>query len=145
MWLEHFVNRCRAQGKPVEPWLYGIYCGQAKRLAINPPSPEWGRSMAAKRGGYARQMQCRLDGKNPTLKATYVRLMRQGRPESGKRFLEASRRVLPQVDAPPVSRSQRQSPPRKIEPVVATVGGGEPMPRVLVDAVPLPLRPNWRP
>jgi hypothetical protein len=37
----------------------------------------WGRSMRAKKGGYARQQQCRLLGINPTEKATMVRLARQ--------------------------------------------------------------------
>ena len=40
----------------------------------------WGRSMAAKRGGYARQKQCRALGIHPTAKATAVRLAKRSEP-----------------------------------------------------------------
>jgi hypothetical protein len=46
-----------------EPWLRAILMGQAKRLALNPPTSEWGRSMLAKRGGYAVQQKYRDAGR----------------------------------------------------------------------------------
>jgi hypothetical protein len=36
-------------------WRLAILVGQARRLALNPPSSAWGRSMLAKRGGRALQ------------------------------------------------------------------------------------------
>lgn len=69
-WFERFVHRRRAQGKPIPPWLNAIYHRQARRLARNPPTPEWGRRMLAKRGGYAVQRSYRMQGRNPTAAAT---------------------------------------------------------------------------
>lgn len=62
-WLDRFCQRRRARGLTIEPWLFGIYCGQARRLALNPPSSDWGNSMLAKRGGYAVQRRYILDGR----------------------------------------------------------------------------------
>ena len=50
--------------------------GQAKRLALNPPTSEWGRCMLAKRGGYAVQRRYQYEGRHPTAKATQVRVSR---------------------------------------------------------------------
>jgi hypothetical protein len=72
-WLERFVRRRRASGKPFPPWLFANYCGQAKRLARNPPTSAWGRSMLAKRGGHAVQQKYRWEGRHPTAKATRVK------------------------------------------------------------------------
>jgi hypothetical protein len=72
-WLRRFINRRRAQGLPLPPWLRAIYYGQAKRLALHPPSSDWGRSMRAKKGGYAVQIKYRCEGRNPTAMATYIR------------------------------------------------------------------------
>jgi hypothetical protein len=44
-------------------WLYPILVGNARRLAINPPSSAWGRSMRAKKGGYATQRRYRIEGR----------------------------------------------------------------------------------
>ena len=59
---------------------------QYSRIAVRRRRPlprvgtsAWGRSMLAKRGGYARQQQCRVRGINPMAKATFVRLSRQRR------------------------------------------------------------------
>jgi hypothetical protein len=44
------------------PWLYPILVGNARRLALNPPSSAWGRSMAAKKSGHAVQRRYILMG-----------------------------------------------------------------------------------
>jgi hypothetical protein len=75
--LQKMVNKHRLRGRKIERWLYGILCGQAKRLTLNPPTSEWGRSMHRKRGGYAVQERYRAEGRQPTAKATLVRVARQ--------------------------------------------------------------------
>jgi len=60
-------------------WLFAIYVGQAKRLALNPPTYEWSRWMNAKNGGYAVQRLYRREGRNPTEIATLVRVAKQRR------------------------------------------------------------------
>jgi hypothetical protein len=72
-WLQHFKQRQRAQGKPIHPWLLAIYVGQAKRLTLNPPSSGWGRSMRAKKGGYAAQQAYRWEDRGPTAGTTAPR------------------------------------------------------------------------
>ena len=72
-WLRRFIDGRRAQGLPLQPWLRAIYYGQAKRLALSPPSDEWGRSMRAKKGWYAVQRKYRLEGRNPTAQALAAR------------------------------------------------------------------------
>jgi hypothetical protein len=47
--------------------------GQAKRLALNPPDPDWGRGMLATRGGLAVQEKYKREGVSPTAKATAAR------------------------------------------------------------------------
>ena len=44
-------------------WLYPILVGNARRLTLNPPTSAWGRSMRAKKGGYATQRRYRIDGR----------------------------------------------------------------------------------
>src|SRR5579863_4491401 len=73
-WLHFFCERARTRRGHVPPWLFAIYVGQARRLAVNPPTSEWGRSMLAKRGGKAVQRQYRREGRHPTETATYARL-----------------------------------------------------------------------
>lgn len=58
-------------------WRLAILVGQAKRLALHPPTSEWGRSMLSKRGGHAVQRKYRLEGRRPTEEATRIRLLRQ--------------------------------------------------------------------
>jgi hypothetical protein len=74
----HWLHRLCAKGKRergcVAPWLFAIYVGQARRLALNPPSYEWSRRMNAKKGGYAVQRRYRAEGRHPTEKATQARL-----------------------------------------------------------------------
>jgi hypothetical protein len=69
-WLWKFRQRW---GRNLPVWRFAILVGQAKRLALNPPSSEWGRSMLAKRGGYAVQKMYQLDGRLPTAAATKIR------------------------------------------------------------------------
>src|SRR5262245_1374584 len=84
--LQQFLAR---RGGRVPRWLFGILCGQAKRLASHPPDAAWGRWMAAKRGGYAVQRRYRALGRNPTAKARRVR--------AGKR----KPKEMPQRPTPP--------------------------------------------
>jgi hypothetical protein len=73
-WLHRFCERAHRQRGYVPQWLFAIYVGQAKRLALNPPTSEWGRRMLAQRGGRAVQRKYRLEGRNPTEAATWARL-----------------------------------------------------------------------
>jgi hypothetical protein len=75
-WLDRFVKRWRGD---MPSWRFAILVGQARRLALNPPTSAWGRSMLAKRGGLAVQRKYRLDGKHPTHRATQARLGKQQR------------------------------------------------------------------
>lgn len=59
-WLHHF---CKRWGSDLPRWRYAILVGQARRLALNPPTPAWGRSMRAKKGGYAVQRLYRMQGR----------------------------------------------------------------------------------
>jgi hypothetical protein len=79
MWLWRF---CQKWGRDLPPWHFAILVGQAKRLALNPPTGAWGRSMLAKRGGKAVQRQYLYEGRNPTLAATQAR---QARAEAKRR------------------------------------------------------------
>jgi len=63
-----------------------ILVGQAKRLALNPPTSAWGRTMLGKRGGLAVQKKYSLDGKHPTERATQVRLSKQQRKKTTGTF-----------------------------------------------------------
>ncbi|MGA7624442.1 MAG: hypothetical protein WCA91_12760 [Candidatus Acidiferrales bacterium] len=74
--------KTRALGKPMRgPWLRAILMGQAKRLSMNPPTSEWGRSMLAKRGGYAVQQKYRDAGrvgpKHPAHRAAAISASRR--------------------------------------------------------------------
>lgn len=73
-WLHRFCERARRRRGYVAQWLFAIYVGQARRLALNPPTYEWSRSMNAKKGGYAVQRRYRAEGRHPTAKATHTRL-----------------------------------------------------------------------
>jgi hypothetical protein len=75
-WLERFVTRCQRRGRPLKPWLLALYVGQAKRLALHPPTSDWGRWMRARKGGLAVQRKYRLEGRDTTAIATRVRLAR---------------------------------------------------------------------
>lgn len=69
-WLSKFLRR-----HPHRPnWLLPILVGQARRLALNPPTPAWGRSMLARRGGYAVQRRFRAEGRKIQAYATLCRV-----------------------------------------------------------------------
>ena len=72
-WLSRFVQRRQASGQKLPQWKYAILVGQAKRLALNPPTSQWGRSMHAKKGGYAVQRKYRMEGRNPLAGVTAPR------------------------------------------------------------------------
>jgi len=92
-WLDRFCTRRRTRGLSVEPWLFAIYCGQARRLALNPPNSAWGKSMLAKRGGYAVQRRYVLEGRtgplHPAHKAARVSAQKrkQRKAEEGRERL----------------------------------------------------------
>jgi len=73
MWLWRFCERARRVRGGVPGWLFAIYVGQARRLALNPPSYEWSRRMNARKGGYAVQRKYRREGRHPTEAATKAR------------------------------------------------------------------------
>jgi hypothetical protein len=91
-WLHHFCERARRQRGWVPLWLFAIYVGQAKRLAQNPPTSEWGRSMHAKRGGLAVQRRYRREGRAPTECATDAR---RAIYKLKRREVERARKGLP--------------------------------------------------
>ena len=70
---------CSKWGRDLPAWRFAIVVGQAKRLALDPPTSAWGRSMLAKRGGLAVQRKYRLEGRPSTQRATEVRLAKQCR------------------------------------------------------------------
>jgi hypothetical protein len=59
-WLSKF---CARWGRNLPQWRRAILIGQARRLALNPPTRKWGRSMLAKRGGHEVQRQYREQGR----------------------------------------------------------------------------------
>jgi len=69
MLLWHFRKRW---GRNLPGWRFAILVGQAKRLALNPPTSAWGRTMLAKRGGHAAQRRYRQEVRHPTEIATLV-------------------------------------------------------------------------
>src|SRR5690349_8282624 len=70
-WLQRLCDKGKRERGSVPRWLFALYVGQAKRLALNPPTYEWSRWMNAKKGGYAVQRLYRHEGRNPTEAATY--------------------------------------------------------------------------
>ena len=89
-WLNRF---CRKWAGNLPPWRFAILVGQAKRLALNPPSSAWGRSMLAKRGGYALQRKLRLEGKHPTAYATRCRVLKQNAKKRARAEAEMRTRM----------------------------------------------------
>jgi hypothetical protein len=80
---------CSKWGRDLPAWRFAILVGQAKRLALNPPTSAWGRSMRAKRGGLAVQGKYRLEGRHPTAKATQARLAKQRRKKAADQSPES--------------------------------------------------------
>jgi hypothetical protein len=87
-------------------WRRAILIGRARWLALNPPTSEWGRSMLAKRGGYAVQKlyrrQGRIGPKHPAHKATVVSV-RNRRWRKEKEEAEQKRMAL---GLPPPTRNK---------------------------------------
>jgi len=82
-WLSKFIAKWRYD---LPAWRLAILVGQAKRLALNPPTSAWGRSMHAKQGGLAVQRKYRIEGRHPTKLATEIRVARQRRKTAEARF-----------------------------------------------------------
>jgi hypothetical protein len=74
-WLNKFIQRHQYR-LASERWLYPILIGQARRLALNPPTPAWGRRMLSKLGGLRVQQlyrnQNRTGSKHPAHKAARI-------------------------------------------------------------------------
>jgi hypothetical protein len=86
---------CSKWDRDLPAWRFAILVGQAKRLALNPPTSAWGRSMLAKRGGIAAQRKYQQDGRNPTQLATRMRLAKQRqRTEADQIFEYRQNRVI---------------------------------------------------
>lgn len=99
-WLDRFIKRREATHGSVPGWLFAIYVGQAKRLALSPPTSAWGRSMLAKRGGLAVQRRYRLEGRDATGRATRCRVIKQN---TGKRAREEAK-LRDSMGLPPPAR-----------------------------------------
>ena len=99
MWLHRF---CERWGHDLPRWRFAILVGQAKRLASTSPEQRsaWGRSMLAKRGGYAVQQRYRDAGrvghKHPAHRAAAVSASRRKwRAEQQAEAQERERLGLP--------------------------------------------------
>ena len=95
-WLGHLCAKGKRERGSVPQWLFALYVGQARRLALNPPSYEWSRWMNAKKGGYAVQRKYRAEGRHPTEIATQVH-----RTKTRMRREDKQRK---QLDLPPRAR-----------------------------------------
>jgi hypothetical protein len=88
-WLDQLEENRRKKGKSTPQWVRALLIGQAKRLALNPPTSEWGRSMLAKRGGYAVQRKYLIEGRtgklHPANYAARVRVLKQQRSKRDSR------------------------------------------------------------
>jgi hypothetical protein len=87
-WLDKFVARRTTRFGYVPRWLFPIYVGQARRLALNPPTSSWGHKMLAKRGGFAVQRRYRAEGRagqsHPAHHAARVSASRRRWKKTGK-------------------------------------------------------------
>jgi len=68
-----YYKFCKRWAGNLPQWRRGILTGVARRLALNPPVPDWGRRMLATRGGRAVQEKYKREGRNPTAAATAAR------------------------------------------------------------------------
>jgi len=94
-WLRRLREQGQARRGSVPQWLFAIYVGQARRLALNPPTYEWSCWMNAKKGGYAVQRLYRMQGRDPTEVATLAHranARRTSRPSNLLQNLLTSRR-----------------------------------------------------
>ena len=89
-WLSHFLASRKRKRLATPCWTFAILVGQAKRLALSPPTSAWGRSMQAKRGGKAVQRKYVSEGRHPTQAATLARYWKRKAAQRAK--AEAERR-----------------------------------------------------
>jgi hypothetical protein len=97
-WLFELCKPWRER-RSLPGYVYGILCGQAKRLARTTPEErsKWGRSMRAKKGGYAVQRRYKLEGRNPTACATHMsKCIRETRKQRQKEAEERTRLGQPE-------------------------------------------------
>jgi hypothetical protein len=99
-YFREMIAKRKRQGKPVKGSVLPILVGQARRLAKNPPSSSWGRSMQAKKGGYAVQRRYREEGRDPTAKADFIRRLKKGedaemRPQYPNRMPKQDKKPSP--------------------------------------------------
>ena len=96
-WLHYLVQKGLAERGAMPPWLFAIYVGQAKRLALNPPTSAWGHSMLAKRGGYAVQRRYRMKGRtgpsHPAHKAARISATQRRWSNQERRDAERRKRL----------------------------------------------------
>jgi hypothetical protein len=102
-WFAHFCRRWQGN---LPGWRRAILIGRARWLALNPPTSEWGRSMLAKRGGYAVQNSYREEGrtgdKHPSQEA--ARVSAKHRAWRKQKQEEEEKRTA--LGLPPKSRSK---------------------------------------
>jgi hypothetical protein len=89
-WLWKFRQRW---GRNLPVWRFAILVGQAKRLALNPPSSGWGRKMLAKRGGKAAQRKYQFEGQHPTQAATQARYWKRKAAQRAKAEADERQRL----------------------------------------------------
>jgi hypothetical protein len=88
-WLSRLIGQAKSRGRPLHGWYLAILCGQAKRLALNPPTAAWGRSMRARKGGYATQRRYRMEGRDPAAKARwFLKFARAKRKKEKEKAME---------------------------------------------------------
>jgi hypothetical protein len=110
--LDKSLARARARGTPITPRRLGAMVASAASLSgmTTEQLSARGRMMRATQGGYAVQRRYRARRINPTLKATFVRLGRQGHTESARRFYNEQRGKTRPEPTAPVACYQRQVP-----------------------------------
>jgi len=93
----HLARLCDRWRGNLPGWRRAILIGRARWLALNPPTSQWGKSMLAKRGGYAVQDRYRREGRtggnNAAQKAARISA-RNRRWRKEKKELEQKRAAL---------------------------------------------------
>jgi hypothetical protein len=106
-WLHKW---CRRNGGRPEPYRWALWIGQARRLAKNPPTSGWGRSMRAKMAGKALQQIYRQQGltgpEHPAAKASAIRSANIQREKAQRARREEWQRRMG-VPASPMPRTVR--------------------------------------
>ena len=89
-WLWRFRQRW---GRDLPRWRFAILVGQARRLAKNPPTSAWGRTMRAIRGGLAVQRLYRREGRDNPIELAH--LVRKNNARMRREAKERERLGLP--------------------------------------------------